>query len=354
MAKQWRCGVVGMGVIGEWHMRVINTLPNAEFVACCDVASDRAKAVMEKNNVAPVPIYSDLKQLLATEKLDVVHVCTPSGNHLEPSLQVIEAGANVICEKPIEITLERIDRLIDSANKRKVRVGCIFQNRWNPANRTIYDAAQQGRFGRIAWAGCFTPWYRTDEYYRMGGWRGTWKLDGGGAMMNQSVHAIDLLQWIAGPVKTVSAYAGARIHGEIEVEDTCTAALQFQSGAYGTMMGSTAMYPGGSVRIEVGGENGTAVALAEEGLKVFTFRDQRPEDQQILDMINRSRVESGGGTSQFLATIDNHVANVTAIFQAWEEGREAETNGVEARKAIAIILAMYDSAKRGGEPVAVA
>lgn len=351
MAKQWRCGVVGMGAIGEWHMRVLRTLPNADFVACCDVMTDRARAVMEKHQVPPVPIYADLKQMLAGEKLDVVHVATPSGNHLDPCIQAMESGVNVICEKPLEITLERIDRMIETAQKHKVRIGGIFQNRWNAANRALYDAAQQGRYGRVSWAGCFTPWYRTDEYYRGGGWRGTWKLDGGGAMMNQSVHAVDLLQWIAGPVKTVSAMAGSRIHAEIEVEDTCVCSLQFQSGAYGSMVGTTGMYPGGNVRIEIGGENGTAVS--EDGLKTYTFRDTRPEDQKLMEQINKGKVESGGGTSQFLATIDNHVANVGAILGAWEQNREAETNGAEARKAVAIILAAYASAKKGGEPVAV-
>ena len=124
------------------------------------------------------------------------------------------------------------------------RLAGIFQNRWSDANRAIKSAAQQGRFGKLAWAGCFTPWYRPDKYYEEGGWRGTWKLDGGGAIMNQSVHAIDLLQWIVGPVKSVSAYASSRIHPKIEVEDTASAALEFANGAYGTIMGTTAMFPG--------------------------------------------------------------------------------------------------------------
>jgi predicted dehydrogenase len=134
----------------------------------------------------------------------------------------------------------------------------------------LKKAADGNRFGRISFAGCYTEWWRTDEYYREGGWRGTWKLDGGGAIMNQSVHAVDLLQWIAGPVKSVSAYAGARIHGEIEVEDTLACSLQFQNGAYGVIVGSTGMFPGSPVRVEIGGEHGTAAS--ESGLSVFKFR----------------------------------------------------------------------------------
>lgn len=351
MSRRWRCAIVGMGVIGEWHMRVITSLPNAQFVACCDVAADRAEAVMDKNNVPRVPVYSDLKQLLEKEKPDVVHICTPSGGHMDPSLLAMEAGANVICEKPLEITLERIDRMINTAARRNVKLACVFQNRWNPANRALYDAAREGRFGRVGWAGCFTPWYRTDEYYRSSGWRGTWKMDGGGAMMNQSVHAVDLLQWIAGPVKQVSAYAGARVHPSIEVEDTLSCSLQFESGAFGTIMGTTAMYPGGNVRIEIGGENGTAVS--ENGLKVFTFRDVRPSDAELQTAINGTGIDAGGATSQFLSSIQGHVANVESILAAWDQGRDADTNGPEARKAIAIILAMYASAKAGGTPVSL-
>ncbi|HVT87264.1 MAG TPA: Gfo/Idh/MocA family oxidoreductase [Tepidisphaeraceae bacterium] len=351
MSKIWRCGVVGMGVIGEWHMRVLRSLPNAKFVACCDVSADRAKSVLQKNEVTDANIHTDLAKMLASEKLDVVHVCTPSGNHLEPSVTVMQAGVNVVLEKPIEITMQRIEQLIETSQKSKVRLACIFQNRWTPANRALYDAAQQGRFGRIAWAGCFTPWFRTDEYYRSGGWRGTWKLDGGGAMMNQSVHAVDLLQWIAGPVKQVSAYAAARVHKEIEVEDTLSCSLQFQSGAFGTMMGSTAMYPGGAVRIEIGGENGMAVS--EDGLKMYQFRDEKPQDKQLQDKINATKVEAGGAGSQHLSTVQNHVSNIEAILAAWDQNRDAETSGPEARKAVAIILAMYESAKRNGEPVLV-
>jgi predicted dehydrogenase len=241
--------------------------------------------------------------------------------------------------------------MIEASQKHSARLACVFQNRWNPANRALYDAAKDNRYGRIAWAGCFTPWYRTPEYYRSGGWRGTWKLDGGGAMMNQSIHAVDLLQWIAGPVKQVSAYAGRRAHDSIEVEDTLSCSVQFQNGAFGTIMGSTAMYPGGSVRIEVGGENGTAVS--EDGLKAYSFRDSRPTDKQLIDQINKSRIDAGGATSQFITAMENHTANIKSIFQAWSNNQDADTNGPEARKAVAIILAMYGSAKKQGAPVQV-
>jgi predicted dehydrogenase len=351
MSKRWRTAIVGVGVVGEWHLRIASMLPEMQLVALCDTDQNRAKGALDKNKLAAVPIYSDLAQLIKTEKPDVVQICTPSGDHLAPAITAMNAGVNVICEKPLEIQLDRIDRMIETAQKNKVRLAGIFQNRWNAANRAIRDAVVEGRFGRIAWAGSFTPWYRTDEYYRQGGWRGTWKLDGGGAIMNQSVHAVDLIQWIVGPVKQVSAYASSRAHAEIEVEDTLTCALQFQNGAHGTIMGSTAMYPGGKVRIEVGGEHGHAVS--EDGLKIFRFRDERPGDKELVDGSTSVKSDTGGGANPQLGSLRLHSENLIAILRAWESGQDPETSGVEARKAVAIILAMYESAKKNGEPVAV-
>ncbi|MCY2952978.1 MAG: Gfo/Idh/MocA family oxidoreductase [Planctomycetota bacterium] len=352
MAKQWRCAVVGTGMVGEWHVKTVPHVPATTLVAVCDVATERAKAALEKNKLVGVPIYTDQAEMLRKEQIDVVHICTPSGGHMKPAIMAMEAGKNVICEKPMEIQLDRIDRMIEVAGQCGVRLAGIFQNRWNPANRAIRDAAAAGRFGRFAWAGCFTQWYRTDEYYRDGGWRGTWKLDGGGAIMNQSVHAIDLLQWIVGPVKQVSAYASSRIHAEIEVEDTLSCALQFANGGFGTIVGTTAMYPGIPMRIEVGGENGTAVS--ENGLKMFKFRDERAGDKELVELVNRKRGSStGSGASAADVPLDMHGMNIRAILDAWGEGRDAETCGTEARKAVAIVLAMYESAKKNGEAVEV-
>jgi predicted dehydrogenase len=322
MARQWKAAVVGTGVVGEWHVRLIPKLPNSKLVAVCDV----------------------------------------------------------ICEKPLEIELGRIDQMIAAAKAHGVGLAGVFQNRWNDANRAIKDAADEGRFGKLAWAGCFTPWYRTDKYYDEGGWRGTWKLDGGGAVMNQSVHAIDLLQWIVGPVAKVSAYAAfrreERIHPSIEVEDILTCALQFKGGAFGTIMGTTGMYPGMPPRIEVGGDKGTAVS--EGGLKMFAFADPRPGDQELLqrfvpslsdawkakiqstggeDLLEKLGAKraaaSGGGSSNRDVGTDFHARNIMHILRAWEEGRDAETAAAEARKAVAIVLAMYESARKGGVSVDV-
>lgn len=361
MSLNWKHAVVGTGVVGEWHVRILGRKllgETSQLVGLCDREAGKAeKAAASAQILASVPCYTELSEMLRREKPDVVHVCTPSGDHMDPVITALRAGCHVIVEKPMEIRLDRIDRMAAVARESGRMLAGIFQNRWNEANRALRDAAAAGRFGRIAWAGCFTPWYRTDQYYREGGWRGTWALDGGGAVMNQSVHAVDLLQWIAGPVRRVSAYAGSRIHPEIEVEDTLSCSLQFENGAFGTIQGTTAMWPGSAVRIEVGGENGTAVT--EYHLKTFKFRDERPEDAALLEKYGpggegRNSAGTGGGADPKDVGLERHVQNIRSILGSWERGEEAETNPAEARKAVAIILAMYESARRDGMPVDVA
>jgi UDP-N-acetyl-2-amino-2-deoxyglucuronate dehydrogenase len=347
MNRQWRCGVVGMGVIGDWHARVLPKLQGCTFAAVCDVVPGRGEEKLAKLQITGPKVYTDIDSMLANEQLDVVHICTPSGNHLEPAVAAMKAGVNVICEKPMEITEDRIDQMIAAARQHNVRLAGIFQNRWHPANRAIRAAIDAGRFGTIAYAGCYTPWFRTDEYYREGGWRGTWKLDGGGAMMNQAIHQVDMLQWFAGPVKQVSAYASSRIHKEIEVEDTLVCSLQFQSGAYGTIFGSTAMFPGQPVRIEIGGEHGSAVMSA--GLRFFKFRDESDADAKTLEEANS--FGTTGGQSQVDLGVELHKRNITHILDSWQRNEDAMTHGPEARKAVAIIRAMYQSAKQNGAPV---
>lgn len=356
--KTWRSAVIGTNVVGVTHLRAISTAPMCTLAAVCDLAPARAKSALQKLNLHDVPVYESLPEMLRKEKLDVVHVCTPSGAHLDCALEAINAGVNIICEKPLEVTLDRCDQMLEAADKKGVRVGGIFQYRWNEANAAIRVAVEQGRFGRVAWAGSFTPWWRPDEYFETGGWRGTWKMDGGGAIMNQSIHAIDLIHWFAGPVKTVCAFFGRRAHDKIEVEDTLSATLQFQSGAFGTILGTTAMFPGAPVRVEIGGENGTAVS--EDGLKVFKFREARPEDAELLAKygklvsVTREALSDKASIERAAeAKTKLHRQNIESILKAWQENCEPYTSGKEARKAVAITMALYESARKNGAPVDV-
>ena len=352
MAKQWQCAVIGTSTVGHTHVKVLSQLENTKLVAVCDLNPERAKAALERHGITGVPIYKDQLEMHDKHKLDVVNIATPSGVHMQSALIAFEHNVNVIVEKPLEIRIDRIDRMIESAKKHNVRMAYISQNRWQEANRALKEAMDEGRFGRVAYAACFTPWYRPDDYYVKGGWRGTWAFDGGGAIMNQSVHSIDLLQWIAGPVERVSAYAASRIHPQIEVEDTLTASLRFENGAFGTIMGTTAMFPGSPARIEIGGENGTAVS--ESGLKTHKFRDERPADKELIDRVNAGAAKLvHGARAAADIGIDLHSRNISSILASWESGKDAETSGEEGRKSVSIINALYESARNDGAAVDV-
>jgi predicted dehydrogenase len=351
MSRQWRCAVVGTGTVGEWHVRTIPKLPQCVLAAVCDLETAKGRKALDKSSLA-APVYNTLEEMFAKESIDSVHLCTPSGQHRDPALLAIKHGKYVVIEKPMEIHTDRIDEMVDAAKKQNVKIAGIFQNRWNEANRAIRDARLAGRFGRLAWSGSFTPWYRNDEYYEKGGWRGTWKLDGGGAVMNQGIHQIDLVQWVVGPVKSVSAYASSRIHAKIEVEDTLTCALQFADGSFGTYVSTTAMWPGGPTRLEVGGEFGTAIS--EHGLKRFEFKNPEPQDQELLQRLNPAHAKNtGGGKAASDVGLDLHGQNMQHIYDQWTAGQEAETHGPEARKAVAIVQAMYESVRKNGASVDV-
>jgi len=351
MSRKWRCAVIGTGMVGEWHVRTIPKTPGCSLVAICDHNEANGRKALEKNSLN-VPIYADAVEMFKKEKLDAVHVCTPSGDHQGPAVLAMKRGLCVVVEKPMEIQPDRIDAMAETAKKNKVHLAGIFQNRWHPANQAIKKAMEENRFGKLAWAGSFTPWYRPDKYYEDVAWRGTWKLDGGGAVMNQGVHQVDLIQWIMGPVKTVCAFASSRIHAKIETEDTMTCALEFASGAYGTFMSTTAMHPGGSTRLEIGGEDGTAVS--EGGLKRFAFRNEKPEDKELLEKLDPARSQTtGGGKSASDVPLDLHALNIASIYDAWSRDEDAVTAAPEARKAVAIIQAMYKSARAKGAPTDV-
>ena len=358
MTKVWKSAIVGYGVVGDWHGSVMRRSDAVDLVAVCDTDADNVRAKMRAKHADEVPVYASLSEMFDRHsELEAVHVATPSGDHLDPAVEAMRRGKHVICEKPLEINTERCDRLIAAAREHGVRLAGIFQNRWRAENRAIKAAVDAGRFGPIAYAGAFTPWWRTDGYYRSGGWRGTWALDGGGAIMNQSVHYVDMLQWLAGPVARLSAVAGRRAHHAIEVEDTLCANVEFESGAYGVIVGSTALFPGFAQRMEIGGPDGT-VMTGE--IRVARFRDPAAQDNAYggtgwldaaAEFFPDRDATSGGGASPTDVPADLHQDNVEAIYAAWARGEEAETSGVEARKAVAIINALYESAAEGGRVV---
>jgi predicted dehydrogenase len=341
--KKWNFGIVGAGSIADFHAKAVQSLPNACLKGICGSNAVKVKTLAERYNCK---IYESTTELLRDPGIDIITIATPSGAHMEPAVEAAQNGKHVICEKPLEINLERIDKMIEAHAKSGTRLGGIFNYRFNEVVRLLKKTVDSGRFGKITNASVYVPWWRSDEYYDSS-WRGTWQLDGGGALMNQSIHMVDMLQYVAGPVSSLKAYTATLAHPQIEVEDTATAVLRFRSGALGIIYGSTASFPGQFRRIEITGTQGTAI-VEENSIKVWQFAQEQDEDKEILRKF--SNIEGGGGVSDPMAIpFEPHARNIASFISSVETGLPFEIEGYEARKSVAIILAVYRSAKTGEE-----
>ena len=270
-------GIIGCGMISRFHARALQEIPAAKLVACC---SSRFQAAQEFANEFNCRACTSVEEMVARDDVHVITICTPSGVHLEPALLAAAAGKHLLIEKPLEINLERCDRLIEACAKANVRLATIFPARFHESWRTLKRAIDSGRFGRLVLGSAYVKWYRTQQYYDQGNWRGTWELDGGGALMNQAIHTIDLLQWLMGPVDSVSAIIATLAHERIEVEDVAVASLRFRNGALGSIEATTASFPGMPKRIEIHGDSGSAI-VEEEVLKHWRFANSLNEDDVL-------------------------------------------------------------------------
>ncbi len=345
-----RFGIIGAGMIAGFHARAIAALAGAELAA---VYARRADAAAEMTQQFGGTAYSDLDAFLQHDGLDVVTICTPSGAHLEPAIAAARAGKHVICEKPLEVTTDRIDQMIAACREANVSLAGIFPRRFNPATDHFRDAVAAGRFGRIALADAIVKWWRPQSYYDSGAWRGTWALDGGGALMNQSIHTVDLLLHIMGDVESVRAHTRLIAHEGIEVEDTATAMLTFKSGALGTVQGSTACWSatGHPAEIQICGERGS-VFMTDDRFKVWEFASETDADARIRETMGLHTEAAGAGAADPSAIdFSWHQRNFEDVIEALQAGRKPSIDGAEARRAVALIEAIYASAKAGGERV---
>ena len=334
--------IVGCGMISEFQARAIKALPEARLVGFHDsVAGLAEKRAAEFGAKA----YRSLDELVADPEVDAASICTPSGGHLEPAVLAARAGKHVMVEKPLEVTPERVDEIIAACKSAGVQLGAIFPRRFQDSSRVLKEAIDRGRFGKIVLGDVYIKWHRTQEYYDKGGWRGTWKLDGGGALMNQGIHGIDLLQWIMGGIQEVSAFAGTLAHERIEVEDTAVASVRFRSGALGAIEGTTGSWPGTKIRIEIGGSRGSAV-MEDETILSWRFADEEPRDEEIRKTCGPREGLSGGGAGDPKAiSFEGHRRQFEDFVRALRTGGRPFCAGEDARAAVAIITAIYRSAR---------
>lgn len=336
-------GIIGCGMIANFHARAIGDVRGAKLVACYDTVPAAADRLAEATGCRP---YHDLKQMLADPQVDVVTIGTPSGAHLEPAVAAARAGKHVVVEKPLEITLRRCDKIISACDKAGVVLSTIFPSRFHDSSVKMKKAVDGGRFGRMTVGDAYVKWYRTQQYYDGGAWRGTWELDGGGALMNQAIHSVDLLIWLMGPVVEIRAQTALLAHERIAVEDTAVATLRFASGALGVIEASTAIYPGYLKRIEIHGSYGSAM-MEEEDIVKWDFAKKRPVDAAIhRAMADR---KSGGGGAADPAAIGHHghACQFADVLKAIRRGAAPAIDGPEGRRSVEVILAIYKSAETG-------
>jgi UDP-N-acetyl-2-amino-2-deoxyglucuronate dehydrogenase len=334
-------GIVGAGVISSTHARAIASLPRSRLVAVTDVVPERAASFASARDCAAEP---DLDALLARDDVDVVSVCVPSGLHAEVGIRAAAAGKHLVVEKPIDVTLEAADRLIGATRAAGVVMTVISQHRFDRGLIELRGLLDEGRLGRLILGEASTKWYRSQAYYDSAAWRGTWALDGG-SLMNQGIHYADLLLWSMGPVAEVTALFSTETH-QIEVEDTALAVLRFASGAVGTIVASTAVFPGFAQRLEISGTGGTVVIEDGEIIR----RDLSADSAE--PGLRGSRTARGGTPSAAAATpadleIASHAAQIGDLLNAIDEGRAPSVTGEDGRAAVEIVCAIYESARDG-------
>ncbi len=343
--------VVGCGVIGRTHADQAVSCEGAYLAAVVDEAPERAQAFARRYGV---PGYSNLEEVLQREDIDVVTVATPSGSHGDVAMRAARAGKHVIVEKPIEVTLEKADAMITVCRENGVKLCVVSQHRFDPSTIAVKRHIDEGRFGKMLLGEATVHWYRSQAYYDSGDWRGTWKLDGGGALMNQSIHTIDLLQHLMGPVERIYAHAGTFNHERIEVEDAAVAVLRFRGGGIGTIVGTTLAYPGLSARVEVFGESGTAVIDGDRLTHLYVRSQEATGGSSYGDQAAVNKATTVGEVGSAAADPSavsggGHAAQFIDMIQAIREDREPLVNGAEGKKPLAIILGIYESARTGRE-----
>ena len=344
MDREFGFAIIGWGSIAPFHARAIAELPGARLVAVQTSRHHNVETI-QKEFGKQISVGSDLNEILRRQDVHVVNICTPSGAHLDPAVAAARAGKHVVVEKPLEITLERCDRMIEACRSHAVQLCTIFPSRFSDANMALGTAVREGRFGRLALADAQVKWWRTQAYYDSGGWRGTWALDGGGALMNQAIHNVDLLQSLVGPVVEVAAFTALRAHERIEVEDAAVAAMRFESGAVGTIQATTAAFPGLLKTIAIHGDAGSAV-VEQDRIVVWRFADEKPDDEEVRRRAAASET-SGGAADPKAISHEGHRRQLTDFLDAIRNGRTPVVDGAEGRRSVEFILAVYHSQATG-------
>jgi len=345
-SRRVKVGVLGGGgILGAHGPALRKAAERGEVVAVAEPMPARDEAI-HKLLGPDVTIVRDYHEVLAMPEIEAVDILLPHHLHLPATLDAAAAGKHVIIEKPLEVTLARCDRIIAACERAGVVLSTIFPSRFHESAQLLKRAIDQKRFGRLTIGDAYVKWYRTQEYYDSGAWRGTWRLDGGGALMNQAIHSVDLLSWLMGPVQDLSARTATLAHERIEVEDVALATHRYENGALGVIEATTAAYPGALKRIEIHGSAGSAV-LQEEDITTWSFARPTRADAALLRRMAGKTKTGGGAADPAAIGHHGHTAQFKDVLQAIKTGRQPLINGPEGRRSVEIILAIYKAAESG-------
>jgi len=336
-----RFAIIGSGGIAAKHAQAIAAIPGAQLVAVWGQMPEQGLAFAREHGAEFVP---DIDGLAARTDIDAVTIATPSGTHEMTALPFLRRGKAVLCEKPLEITLEKIDSILTTAKENNAVLAGVLQLRLGLGAQAVKKAVVEGRFGHLALCSAYLKWWRDQSYYDAVDWRGTWKLDGGGALMNQGIHGVDLLQWLADMPSEVFAFSNLLAHERIEVEDTIAVTLKYPNGALGVIEAATSCKPGFAMRIELCGDKGSAV-LEDDRIVRWQFDEERPEDEAIRNAKSGGIV--GGSSDPRAIGFQGHRVLIEDLVTALRDKRPPMIPGTEARNAVRLILAAYESAASG-------
>jgi predicted dehydrogenase len=337
--------IVGCGMIARFHARALADVPGTRVAALVGRTVASARRMADELGLRCEP-SDDLAAVLRRPDVHAVIVTTPSGAHLEPAVAAAGAGKHVVVEKPLEITAARCDRIIAACDAHRVKLCTIFPSRFGDANRTLKAAVDAGRFGRLTLGETACKWWRPQSYYDEGGWKGTKALDGGGALMNQAIHNVDLLLWLMGPATHVGGFTATLAHERIEVEDTAVACLRFASGALGVIQAATSVHPGLPKTVAVHGDRGTAVIEQDDILR-WELSPETPEDRAIKERFATKVGASGGASNPAAISHVGHARQLADFVRAIETDTAPLVDGREGRRAVEVIEAIYRSAETG-------
>jgi len=333
-------------MIAEFHAKAIQAMEGAQLIGVYCRDPEKAKSI---RSIYPCQIYSDLDELLGNKDLDIVTIATPSGAHLDAIIQAAKKGKHIVCEKPLEISPQRVLDAEKIAQENGVVLGGIFNRRFNPAVAAIKKAVTDQRFGVISLCEVQVKWFRDQAYYDSGAWRGTWQLDGGGVLMNQSIHTIDLFIHFMGMPKRLTASIDTLTHENIEVEDTAVALLEFENGAKGVIQGSTSTWSseGRPAEIQISGDAG-AVILQDENIKLWDFKATHESDVEIAATMKRGEQQALGANDPSHINYLGHQRNFENFVAAVDGTESLLITSEEAIKSVIVIDAIYESAKSDG------